>query len=80
MRTKTDVTVSLDDDLLEKIDGEVLEGKYASRSEAIREKLKLHYKLEGTGKDVTALFLECMELVAAHPEVIGTFKEFWKKP
>nr|AAU84195.1 hypothetical protein GZ37D1_42 [uncultured archaeon GZfos37D1] len=78
MRTKSDVTISLDSGLLQKIDGEVEERKLKSRSSLIEEKLWQVYRLKDIDERVSDLIVELMELAAKSPEFVEAFRKTLK--
>lgn len=55
-------------------------GKYGSRAQAIKARVRQVYELEKKNKDVVAFLIGCMELVAEHPEVLKELKKFLKRP
>lgn len=63
--------------MLKKLDGEVARGEYENRSEAIRKKLEAYYRFKTMAeKDDVASFIESIETIAAHPEMLAEFNEF----
>lgn len=79
MITKDKFSISMDHKVVEKLDGKVQDGLFSSRSEAIESYVRQALKLEDTREGTARLFIECLELVAEHPEAIEKFKEFWQK-
>ena len=78
MRTKSDVTISIDSGLLQKIDDEVEERKLKSRSFLIEEKLWQVYRLKDIDERIGNLIVELMELAAKSPEFVEMYKKALK--
>ena len=77
MQNKIDVTISLGKKMLQKLDSEVEHGEHENRSEAIRKKLEAYYRFKTVAeKDDVASFIERVEYLVAHPEMLEEFKEF----
>ena len=77
MQNKIDVTISLGKKMLQKLDGEVERGEHENRSEAIRKKLEAYYRFKTVAeKDDVASFIERVEYLVAHPEMLEEFKDF----
>ena len=72
-------TVKVDKEVDEWLQGDVDSGRFGSKAQAVNVRLKQIRELETKNKDVVAFFIECMELVAEHPEVVETFRKVWKK-
>ena len=79
MRTKSDVTISIDSGLLQKIDDEVEERKLKSRSSLIEEKLWQVYRLKEIDERIGNLIAELMELAAKSPEFVEMYKKALEK-
>jgi Arc/MetJ-type ribon-helix-helix transcriptional regulator len=80
MKKKDKFTISMTHELREEMLKEVEEGRYGTLSEVIEARCRQVSRLRKTNKDVAALFIECMELVAESPEVIEEFRKVWQKP
>lgn len=72
-------SITMEKNLVDWLDADVKAGRYSSRARAIEARVRQVKELEGQERDVAAFFIECMELVAEHPEVIEEFRKFWKK-
>jgi len=73
-------SITMEKSLVDWLDADVKAGRYSSRARAIEARVRQVKELAGQEKkDVAAFFIECMELVAEHPEVIEEFRKFWKK-
>jgi len=78
MRTKSDVTISIDSGLLQKIDDEVEKRKLKSRSFLIEEKLWQVYRLKEIDEQIGNLIIELMELAAKSPEFVEMYRNALK--
>jgi Arc/MetJ-type ribon-helix-helix transcriptional regulator len=64
--------------LVDKIDGIVEDGRYASRSECIETCVKQVFKMEESDSRFTDLIVELMELAAKSPEFVEMYKKALK--
>lgn len=79
MKNKDRFSISMDKELVKRLDEEVERGKYASRSQAIEVCVKQKYRLEEIDERIGDLIIELMELAAKHPEFVEEYKKVIKK-
>jgi metal-responsive CopG/Arc/MetJ family transcriptional regulator len=78
MIKKDRFSISMDKELVKKLDEEVEGGRYGSRSQAIEACVKQKYKLEDIDERVSGLIVELMELAAKSPEFVEMYKKALK--
>lgn len=79
MITKKKFTLSMSETLVDKIDGIVEAGRYASRSECIETCVKQVFKMEESDKRFSELIVDLMELAAKSPEFVEMYKKALEK-
>lgn len=79
MKHKDRFSVSMDKELVKRLDEEVDRGRYSSRSQAIEFCVKQKFRLEEVDERIGELMLELMELASKSPEFFERFKEIMKE-
>ena len=78
MIKKDRFSVSMDKELVKKLDEEVESGRYGSRSQAIEACVRQKYKLGAIDERFTDLIVELMELAAKSPEFVEMYRKALK--
>jgi metal-responsive CopG/Arc/MetJ family transcriptional regulator len=78
MIKKDRFSISMDKELVKKLDEEVEGGRYGSRSQAIEACVKQKYRLGEIDERIGNLIVELMELAAKSPEFVEMYRKALK--